>query len=139
MLYWSAITAIIWGEPMLRTKTADRIVCFTAAVMLIVSVCIWGVVEAVKGNGSHEVGYESLLFDSSRVHTIEITADNWRIFAAELDLLDIPGMQNIIDGWERQFSQPMMQQESTGGGGADMVQQGIPGAQNLPLLGGVPT
>ena len=62
---------------MLRTKTADRIVCFATVFMLIAAVCLWGIVKPVQGDGSHEIGYESLLFDQSRVHTIEITADNW--------------------------------------------------------------
>lgn len=70
----------------------------------------------------------------------QVTAENWRIFAAELELLDIPGKQNIIDGWEQRFSQPMMQPEAPQvGGGPDIVKEGIPGAQNLPLLGGAPT
>ena len=77
MRYWSATTAIIWGDPMLRTKKADRIAAFFTAVMLIAAVCLWGIVEPVQGDGSHEIGYESLLFDSSRVHTIEITMDDW--------------------------------------------------------------
>ena len=74
---WSATTAIIWGDPMLRTKTADRIACIAAAVMLAVSVCVWGTVENVQGDGRHTVGYEALLFDQSRVHTIDIVMSDW--------------------------------------------------------------
>lgn len=33
-----------------------------------------------------------------------ITAENWRIFAAELDILDIPDRQEIIGEWERRFA-----------------------------------
>ena len=62
---------------MLRTKTADRIVCIAVVFMLAAAVCLWGLVEPVQGDGSHEIGYESRLFDTSRVHTIEITAENW--------------------------------------------------------------
>jgi hypothetical protein len=69
----------------------------------------------------------------------QVTAANWRILAAELDLLDLPGKQGIIDEWERQFSQPMMPQPQGGGPVGDMSQQeGVEGAQNLPMLGGVP-
>ena len=62
---------------MLRTKTADRVVCIAVVFMLAAAVCLWGLVEPVQGDGSHEIGYESRLFDTSRVHTIEITAENW--------------------------------------------------------------
>ena len=36
----------------------------------------------------------------------KVTAENWRIFAAELDVLDIPGKQEIVKDWERRFSAP---------------------------------
>jgi len=69
----------------------------------------------------------------------QVTAANWRILAAELDLLDLPGKQGIIDDWERQFSQPMMPQPQGGGPVGDMSQQnGVEGAQYLPMMGGVP-
>lgn len=70
-----------------------------------------------------------------------VTAENWRLFAAQLDLLDIPGKQDIIDEWKQRFANPMM---GTGmpaaGGGAPMPggPQQIPGAQSLPLMGGEP-
>ena len=74
---------------------------------------------------------------------VQITPENWKLFAAQLDLLDIPGKQEIIDGWKQQFENPMagMAQPTAGGPmpGADLAPQGIPGAQTLPLLGGPPT
>ena len=72
----------------------------------------------------------------------EVTAANWKLLAAVVDMMDIPGKQDIIDEWERQFSQPMMQPQMPQGGGpvGDMGgAQGIEGAQYLPMLGGVPT
>ena len=36
----------------------------------------------------------------------QITAENWRLFAAQLNVLDIPGKQDIIREWERRFAQP---------------------------------
>ena len=83
---------------MLRTKIADRIVCLAVAVMLIVSVCMWGAVEAVKGNGRHEVGYESLLFDSGRVHTIDITMNEWNDFIAHATDEEYRQCNITIDG-----------------------------------------
>ena len=32
-----------------------------------------------------------------------VTAENWRIFAAELEILDIPDRQEIIGEWEKRF------------------------------------
>ena len=32
-----------------------------------------------------------------------ITPENWRIFAAQLDVMDIPGKNEIINDWERRF------------------------------------
>lgn len=67
----------------------------------------------------------------------QITAENWRLFAAQLNVLDIPGKQDIIREWEQRFSQPMMEEQPQPGGGAvtDMTQPALPGAVNLPLLG----
>ncbi len=96
--YWSATTAIIWGDPMLRTKTADRIVIFATVFMLIAAVCLWGQVENVRGDGSHEIGYESLLFDTSRVHTIGITMANWDDFIASAAAEEYRECDITIDG-----------------------------------------
>ena len=83
---------------MLRTKTTDRIVCFATVFMLIAAVCLWGIVEPVQGDGSHEIGYESLLFDQSRVHTIEITADNWDEVIANATAEEYRECTIVIDG-----------------------------------------
>ena len=64
-------------SPMLKTKSLNRVVLVTTALMLVVSILLWGQVEAVQGDGRHEAGYENLLFDQSRVHTIDITMANW--------------------------------------------------------------
>ena len=34
----------------------------------------------------------------------QVTAENWKLFAAQLDILDIPGKQDIIAGWEERFA-----------------------------------
>ena len=34
-----------------------------------------------------------------------VTRENWRLIAAQLELLQIPGKQDIIADWERIFSQ----------------------------------
>ena len=73
----------------------------------------------------------------------QITAENWKLFAAQLELIDLPGKQEIINEWQQKFSVPAMP-ESAGGGGAGARSEAaaggaIPGAQTLPLLGGAPT
>jgi len=83
---------------MLRTKTADRIVCVFTAFMLIAAVCLLGAIEPVQGDGSHEIGYESLLFDQGRVHTIEITMDNWDDFIANASAEEYRECTIVIDG-----------------------------------------
>ena len=83
---------------MLRTKKADRIAAFFMAVMLIAAVCLWGAVEPVQGDGSHEIGYESLLFDTSRVHTIEITMSDWDDLIANATAEEYRESDLVIDG-----------------------------------------
>ena len=95
---WSATTAIIWGDPMLKSKTMDRVCCIAAAVMLVISVLMWGRVESVQGDGSHTVGYESLLFDSSVVHTIDIRMDDWDSFVANATAEEYTECNVTIDG-----------------------------------------
>ncbi len=73
----------------------------------------------------------------------QITAENWKLFAAQLELIDLPGKQEIINEWQQRFAVPAMP-ESAGGGGAGALSEAaaggaIPGAQTLPLLGGAPT
>ena len=83
---------------MLRTKTADRIVCIATVFMLAAAVCMWGIVEPVQGDGSHEIGYESLLFDQSRVHTIEITMDDWDGLISDAASEEYRECTIVIDG-----------------------------------------
>ena len=34
----------------------------------------------------------------------QITPENWKLFAAQLDVMDIPGKQEIIDDWRKRFA-----------------------------------
>ena len=52
---------------MLRNKQIDRICRVGAVLMLALAILLWGVVEPVRGDGSHAVGYEDRLFDESAV------------------------------------------------------------------------
>ena len=83
---------------MLKTKTMDRVCCAATALMLVLSLALWGVVESVRGDGSHTVGYESLLFDQSVVHTIDITMDGWDEFIANATAEEYTDCNITIDG-----------------------------------------
>ncbi|MBR0227169.1 MAG: CotH kinase family protein [Clostridia bacterium] len=83
---------------MLKTKTMDRVCCAATALMLVLSLALWGVVESVRGDGSHTVGYESLLFDQSVVHTIDITMDGWDDFIANATAEEYTDCNITIDG-----------------------------------------
>ena len=83
---------------MLKSKTMDRVCCIALAVMLIISVLMWGAVESVRGDGSHTVGYENLLFDSSSVHTIDIRMDDWDSFIANATAEEYTDCNVTIDG-----------------------------------------
>lgn len=39
-----------------------------------------------------------------------ITEDNWKLYAAQLNILDIPDRNEIIEGWRQKFEAPAMQQ-----------------------------
>ncbi len=83
---------------MLKSKTMDRITCIAVVVMLAVSILMWGAVESVQGDGSHTVGYESLLFDASAVHTIDIRMDSWDSFIANAAAEEYTECSVTIDG-----------------------------------------
>lgn len=83
---------------MLRTKQADRIVCIATVVMLLASVCLWCIVEPARGDGSHTVGYESLLLDQSKVHTIDITMDGWDAFIQNATAEEYTECNVVVDG-----------------------------------------
>lgn len=69
----------------------------------------------------------------------QITAENWKLFAAQLDLINLPGKQDIIDEWQRRF-ETTIPTSSFGSAGNSLGEgaTGIPGVQTLPLLGGAP-
>ena len=83
---------------MLKSKTMNRVCCAVMAVMVAVSILIWGTMEARRGDGSHEVGYETYLFDTGTVHTINITMDNWDSFIANATAEEYTDCNIEIDG-----------------------------------------
>ncbi len=58
----------------------------------------------------------------------QITAENWRLFASQLEVLDIPGKQDIIREWEERFAP----RPETGMGPAAGMAGGAPGGGAVP-------
>lgn len=68
-------------------------------------------VTVTAGNGlskSPAVTVEVL----DKLAATRVTADNWKLLAAELDYLDIPQKQEIVDGWREKF-EPVIPPEVT--------------------------
>lgn len=59
----------------------------------------------------------------------QITPENWKLFAAQLEILDIPSKQDIIREWEERFTQTPAQEEPQEATGE------APGPMNPELLG----
>lgn len=59
-----------------------------------------------------------------------VTAENWRLFAAQLEILDIPGKQDIIAQWERRFDAAPA---------AEDAGQAVPVPLPTPVSGTLPT
>ena len=73
----------------------------------------------------------------------QITPDNWKLWAAQLELLDLPGKQNIIEDWKQKFEAPQMPEQAMPGMDMGAMGGGGPaggGGSGLPsVLRGVPT
>lgn len=48
-------------------------------------------------------GKKATLEALQTISTASITPENWKLFAAQLEILDLPGKQEIIDEWKRRF------------------------------------
>ena len=68
----------------------------------------------------------------------QITPDNWKLFAAQLDILDIPGKQDIVREWEEKFSSSPetrfagLSGEGNPAGGASPSPTGEAGGRGIP-------
>ena len=51
-------------------------------------------------------GKQATLRVLEAIAQMNITADNWKIIAAELEILDIPQKKEIIEGWRARFEAP---------------------------------
>ena len=48
-------------------------------------------------------GKQATLSALAQLSQAQITADNWELYAAQLEILDIPDKQKIIDRWKQKF------------------------------------
>lgn len=58
-------------------KNFDRIAAWATAAALLIAIVFLGAGALGLSGAAHHVGYESRLFDTSRVHTIDIAMDDW--------------------------------------------------------------
>ena len=65
---------------MLRHKNIDRVCCVILAVTLIISGLFVGAAATGRIEENTTMGYETRLFDQSRVHTIDIVMNDWDDF-----------------------------------------------------------
>ena len=61
-------------------------------------------------------GKQATLETLQQLAASQITAENWKLFAAQLELLNLPGKQEIIEDWRSRFSgellpEPVTEQE----------------------------
>jgi hypothetical protein len=88
-------------------------------------------VTVTAGDGAQR-GKIATLQALSTLTQANITADNWQLYAAQLDILDIPDKDKIIEGWRRKF-EPQAQPAT---GGMGMVPGMVPGM--TPAMGMAP-
>ncbi len=83
---------------MLRHKNIDRVCCVILALTLLVTTLFMG--AAATGVITEEVtmGYETRLFDQSRVHTIDIVMDDWDAFLETATSEEYAACHLVIDG-----------------------------------------
>ena len=60
-------------------------------------------VTVTAGDGAAK-GKTATLQALAQLTQAPITADNWELYAAQLDILDIPDKDRIIDGWRAKFA-----------------------------------
>ena len=83
---------------MLRHKHTDRICCIIVAVALIVGVLFMCASSLGVVSTASAMGYETRLFDTSRVHTIDIVMDDWDGFIETCANEEYSACSIVIDG-----------------------------------------
>ena len=83
---------------MIKSRRIDAICCAILAVVLIVT-CLFINGDALGITASaREMGYESKLFDSTKVHTLDIVIDDWDGFLETCTNEEYTVADLVIDG-----------------------------------------
>jgi len=85
-------------------------------------------VTVTAGDGASR-GKMATLQALSALTQANVNADNWRLYAAQLDILDIPNKAEIIEGWRQKFEPQAQPTPGMMGGAAPGMMGGMmPGA-----------
>lgn len=98
MWCWSPIMGTIWDKPMIRHKHIDRI-CAAAmlAALLLTVLFAWGENAGIQ-RASAAPGYSYRLFDSSRVHSVDLQVPSWEEFLSNAPAEEYLPCTVAIDG-----------------------------------------
>ena len=83
---------------MLRHKLIDRVCCAILALTLLLSTLFVGAAAQGWITGDTTIGYETRLFDQSRVHTIDIVMNDWDSFISSASSEEYADCHLVIDG-----------------------------------------
>ena len=78
-------------------KNIDKICCAVMAVILILTIIFMNAEQFGIQKASYIMGYEKKLFDTSKVHTINIIMDNWDEFIADCQNEEYYNCTVVID------------------------------------------
>ncbi len=83
---------------MLRERNIDRACCVALAVTLLVACGYMGAAAAGLIGKADGIGYENRLFDTARVHTLDIVMDGWEGFIEQCADEEYAACTVVIDG-----------------------------------------
>ena len=98
MWCWSPTTETTWGEVMIRHRRIDRI-CVLATILALAftGLFFFGEAFGIQPAGATP-GYAYRLFDSGRVHKVDLQVDDWARFIAEAPAEAYVPCTVVIDG-----------------------------------------
>ena len=83
---------------MLRHKNIDRLCCIVLALAVLMSGLFVGAAASGLITADTSMGYETRLFDQSRVHTIDIVIQDWEAFLDTCTSEEYSACHLVIDG-----------------------------------------
>ena len=93
----SATTATIWGDSMSTRKSFDRVcIAVLIASLLLTALFMNGAAFGLESS-ARSMGYESRLFDTSKVHTLAIVIDDWEGFLENCESEEYAPCSVVID------------------------------------------